>query len=429
MFQIILISFIGIFFTQASLAGDSKKAPQTLEEINADLLVKKAALEPFNPKDVKVDLESLGLDDVEKKPSEKELKKVEAIKEEEKPIPIVETEKPQEILPTGMFSKIKNIIQNVGKDEPSQAEIPVTTTTDIKKPSEKYLNLKKKKNLKRRLEAEKQKKWNEKQSEEKLEKLTELRKKYLEESSEEKVEGDERDEDFAESSKIIPQKKDLNPFRSEEMPAGPILNRYRSKEDLHIPLILTIKERIALLFSTISIGNVSAFNEAYKDIQNPNVQNETGDTILTYAIILKKYPIIASALAKGADPNMPNKLGYTPTNIAIELIDFKSFELLAQNKADLEYVDAFGRTYLMHASRTGLLPAVDLLISRRGADVNVMDHDGFTSLAIAYRHKKEIIVSYLLKHGAKTWIEKPYDAKQQSLINELESRWQNNPKQ
>lgn len=448
MFRIILISFISIFFAQASFAVD-QKAPQTLEEINAELLAKKAALEPFNPKDVKVDLESLGLDDVEKKPSEKlpEVvveKKVEEpkaeikeVKKEEKPAaqPVVaEPEKQKPAEPAqGMFSKIQNIIQNVGKDKNAPEIVlpptPTTTASDIKKPSEKYLNLQKKKSLKKRLEAEKQKKWNEKQNEEKLKKLAELRKKYLEEPKEEKFEGDEQDEDFVASNKIIPQKKDLNPFRSEEMPAAPILNRYRTKDDLHIPLILTIKERIALLFSTVSIGSVSAFNEAYKDIQNPNVQNETGDTILTYAIILKKYPIIASVLAKGADPNMPNKLGYTPTNIAIELLDFKSFELLAQNKADLEYIDAFGRTYLMHASRVGLLPAVDLLVSHRGLDVNAMDHDGFTSLAIAYRHKKEIIVSYLLKHGAKTWIEKPYDTQQQSLINELENRWQNNPKQ
>jgi len=458
MFRIILI--VGFFLAQNAFAQDQKK-PQTLDEINADLLAKKAALEPFNPKDVKVDLESLGLDDVDKKDKkivESPMEKAEnAAKEkplekppEALPQPAVPTPAPtpaalpvalptpavapevkaevkaqpapaQPTVPTqGIMDRIQKLLAKNPKTVPV---VPAPTTkADIKKPAQQYINSKKKKNLKARLEAEKKKKWSDEENEKKLKKLSALRKKYLEEAQPEKLDGDANDEDFSEAPKLIPQKKDLNPFRSEELPALPILDRYRSQEDLHIPLVLTIRERIGLLFSTVNIGSVSAFNEAYKDIQNPNVQNETGDTILTYAIIMKKYPIIASVLAKGADPDMPNKMGYTPAHIAIELQDFKSFELLAQNRANLDYTDGFGRTYLMHASRVGLLPAVDLLVTN-GADVNAMDNDGFTSLAIAYRHKQEIIARYLLKHGAKTWIEKPYNTQQQSLILELEDRW------
>lgn len=471
MFRIILISFVSVFFAQSVFAANSK-TPQTLDEINADLLVKKRSLEPFDPKAVKVDLESLGLDDVEKKDKklvESPMEKVDTAQKEKvnaekksmllpnpveplplpaalpTPAPTKKEEKAKEpVIPAetteGMFSRIQNMIKDktpnmppvfpFAKKDAEKSEavkaspiVAPTTKADIKKPTEKYLNSAKKQNLKKRIVAEKKKKWDEKESREKLKKLAQLRKKYLEESGEEKIEGAFEDEDFDESPKLIPQRKDLNPFRSDELPALPILDRYRTKEDLHIPLILTIKERIALLFNTVTIGNISAFNEAYKDIENPNVQNETGDTILTYAIILKKYPVVASILAKGADPNLPNKLGYTPAHIAIELQDFKSFEMLAENRADLDYVDAFGRNYLMHASRVGLLPAVDLLVSKNGTDVNVMDNDGFTSLAIAYRYKKEIVAKYLLKHGAKTWIEKPYNANQQSLIIELEDHW------
>ena len=66
---------------------------------------------------------------------------------------------------------------------------------------------------------------------------------------------------------------------------------------------------------------------------NPNITNDQGDTILTYAIFLKKYSVISSILAKGADPNLPNKLGHNPVSIAIELVDFQALELLAKNKA------------------------------------------------------------------------------------------------
>lgn len=76
----------------------------------------------------------------------------------------------------------------------------------------------------------------------------------------------------------------------------------------------------------------------------------------------------------------------------------------------------------MQAARVGFLPGVDLLVSR-GVDVNLMDNDGFSALAIAYRHKKEVIAQYLLKHGAKTWVEKTYDPTPQTMIQELEGRW------
>ena len=222
--------------------------------------------------------------------------------------------------------------------------------------------------------------------------------------------------------KLCHVKKDLNPFASEEMPALPILNRYRSGDNNHIPIILTPREKVDLLFKAISTNNVSFFNDSYRGVENPNVQNAFGDTILTYAMLMRRYSIVASIVAKGADVNRANKLGYTPVNIAIELLDFKLLEILVNNKADLNYLDAFGRSYLMHAARVGFLPAADLFLSN-GIDVNLMDKDGFTALAIAYRHNKEVIAQYLLKHGAKTWIEKPYDPKNQSLIQELENRW------
>lgn len=433
--------------SQPLLAADKKV--QSLEEINADLKVKKSALEPFDPKKVKVDLESLGLDDVEKKPEEK---KSVATELELPTLPLPDSKKPvaakaeevkkektpeaKEALPEGeslqdkkgsVLSKIQSFLHvGDGDKKSSEAkteEAPATSASDIKKPTEKYINSKKKQNLKKRLEAEKKRKWDEKKQQERSKKLQELRKKYIEEAEIDEKNPELQDEDFDTSEKILPQRKDLNHFLSEDQQPLPILERYRTSDNLHIPIILTLKERVDILFYTISIGSVSAFNEDYKDIQNPNVRNEVGDTILTCAILLKKYPIIASVLGKGANPNLPNKLGYNPLSIAIELLDFKSFELLANNKADLNYVDAFGRTYLMHAARLGFLPGVGLLVSR-GVDINVIDNDGFTALAIAYRHKQEAIAQYLLKHGAKTWVEKPYNPQQQSLIRELEDRWQ-----
>ena len=260
---------------------------------------------------------------------------------------------------------------------------------------------------------------NAKEQQEKLKKFEELKNFYL---SDLIANEDSAEEDFDNEDKIIPKRKELAPFAIEELPPLPILNRSRTPDNFHIPFVYTPKEYIDVMFSAISMGSVSYFNEAFKYVLNPNVKNDQGDTILTYAIFLKKYSVISSALSKGADPNLPNTLGHTPVSIAIELVDFQALELLEKNNADLKYKDAFGRTYLMHASRVGFLPAVDLLV-KNNLNINDMDDDGFTALSIAYRHRKELVVQYLLKNGAKTWIEKTYNPQKRYYIDELNNRW------
>jgi ankyrin repeat protein len=179
------------------------------------------------------------------------------------------------------------------------------------------------------------------------------------------------------------------------------------------------------LFKAIDQKDISYFNSAYADLESPDIKNFSGDTVLTYAILLQKHEVVASILSKGANPNLANSLGYTPLNIAIEMLDSTSFNLLVNANADVNYIDGFGRTYLMHAARVGFLTGADLLIEK-GVDVNAMDNDGFTALAIAYRHKRDLIVALLLKNGAKTWIEKSYDPKVESMMQELENRWNKN---
>ena len=260
---------------------------------------------------------------------------------------------------------------------------------------------------------------NAKEQQEKLKKFEELKNFYL---SDLIANEDSAEEDFDNEEKIIPKRKELAPFAIEELPPLPILNRSRTPDNFHIPFVYTPKEYIDVMFSAISMGSISYFNEAFKYVLNPNIKNDQGDTILTYAIFLKKYSVISSVLSKGADPNLPNKLGHTPVSIAIELVDFPALELLEKNNADLKYKDAFGRTYLMHASRVGFLPAVDLLV-KNNLNINDMDDDGFTALSIAYRHRKELVVQYLLKNGAKTWIEKTYNPQKRYYIDELNNRW------
>ena len=394
MFRILLITtqiFVGsLFCAQIAVGGEEKK----------------------------VDLESLGLDDVDKKPEAVEVKN-------EEPVAAQPSQAAEKI--EGIFSKIQNLVSEkvlplVKPEQEVQKE--VVEKKEVKKPQKKYLNAAKKRALKKQESLAKRREENERRQEEKLKKLNELREQYLKKA--EKYSDDHQnlsDEDFEKSDEIItPQKKNLNPFISDEVPPVPLLSQYRTSDNLHIPLTVTSQEKIDVLFNSIAEGIIAYFNAAYKNVENPNIKNSAGDSALTYAILLRRYPIIAAIISKGADLEMPNALGYNPTTIAIEMKDFKTFELLVNNKINLNYTDIFGQTYLMYATRAGFLSAVDLLLSR-GVDINAMDKDGNTALGIAYRYKREVIVKFLLKNGAQAWVEKKFEPKEQSIIKELENRW------
>lgn len=254
---------------------------------------------------------------------------------------------------------------------------------------------------------------------EKKERLSELREKYLI-----KVSDDGKFKDAREAI-IVPQKKQLSwgdSFsQTVDMPP-PLLSRDRSADNSHIPIIPTFEEKVASLFSSARTNDISAFNNSYAKIAIPDLKNRKGDTILTYAMLIRNHSVTSSILSKGADPDLPNALGHTPLDIAIENMDLKGVKIIIDNEANINYVDKYNRTFLMLAARKGYLPVVQML-AEHGAKINEVDSYGRTALTIAYRHKKEIIAKYLIINGAKAWIEKPYDSGDQKLIKELENRW------
>ncbi len=464
--------------------------PDSLEQINADLLAKKAKDEPFRDKDIKVDLESLGLDDLDARDN-KAKKVTDPTKKIENPSPVTATENiepakipnPQNNLeksqllppetvkkdsqssakPIGIFDKMKELSKNAEskikqevEEKQKTSSKPKTNQTFIQKdlsttkinqeitskeknvevqsPSQTkknlYVNSTKQKNLKKYESKKKleksQAETNEKKRKNNLEKLNRLRQKYLLKINGNQIhqaQSQNKDDDFEEVDQtIIPKRRNINKFSSYETPAPPILNRFRSHDNQNIPIILSNREKTDILFRSIGQNDISYFNSAFSDIENPNLRNDFGDTILTYSILMQKRDVIASILAKGADPDLANNLGYTPLQITIELLDLASFNLLINANANVNYVDGFGRTHLMHAARMGFLQAIDILI-KKGADINALDQDGFTALAIAQKYKQELAIALLLKNGAQPWVEKPYNPESESIMNQLNTRW------
>ncbi len=318
------------------------------------------------------DLESLGLDNVENKAN---FVKPLTVRQNKKTKQIVQKKAKKNLTPT--FSNKKNL-KLIGQK---------TIDSNTKKAKNRQLQ-----------EATETEEIDTKLNKEDLKTLEELRKIYVAKLQNSQTEYEDEDLDFSET--ILPHKKNLQSFATEELPPIPILNRSRSADNKHIPYVTTPNENVETMFLAIKLKDVNFFNEIFKYVQNPNISDNIGETVLTASILSRHYPMIASALAKGADPNMPNKLGYNPLTIAIELNDFQMVEMLVKNKADLFYKDTFNRTYLMQASRVGSLSVVDLLI-RYGIEIDAVDNDGLSALAIAQKYKQNLVMQYLIKNNAK----------------------------
>ena len=92
--------------------------------------------------------------------------------------------------------------------------------------------------LRSELERKERLAFNAKEQQEKLKKFEELKNFYL---SDLIVNEDSAEEDFDNEEKIIPKRKELAPFAIEELPPLPILNRSRTPDNFHIPFVYTPK--------------------------------------------------------------------------------------------------------------------------------------------------------------------------------------------
>jgi len=253
----------------------------------------------------------------------------------------------------------------------------------------------------------------------KTEKLEIIRQKYLQNSEEDGVyEGINR---YQIINKIVTRGKIPPKFINSELPP-PLLNRFRGEQNKNHPIIMSNSEKIDFMFKAIAENKIDEFNSLYSKIKDPNIKNSLGDSLLTFAILMRRYDAMFSLLSKGANPDLANDLGYTPLNIAIEMVDYGAASILIDMGANVNLIDDLGRTYLMQSARVGSLQITDLLISK-GVDVNIADKNGNMALEIAYKHKKDIIAKYLLKYGAKSWIKKSYNDDETSVVEDLFEKW------
>jgi ankyrin repeat protein len=126
--------------------------------------------------------------------------------------------------------------------------------------------------------------------------------------------------------------------------------------------------------------------------------------LLTMAVTMQCSKCVELLVAKDLD-----KAAYTGTLADIAVLgDVNAVRQMLDHGADVNAFDPFGRTPLMYAAVSDVLPldVVKLLIER-GAHVNAVDRHkeavdaGLTALDIAKRHGDTPIVELLVKSGAK----------------------------
>jgi ankyrin repeat protein len=133
-----------------------------------------------------------------------------------------------------------------------------------------------------------------------------------------------------------------------------------------------------------------------------------GEPALEMAVTMEGLKECSKCVALLVAKNL-DRASYTAAlaNIAV-FGDVNTIRMMLDHGADVNAVDPFGRTALMYAAASDLLPldAVKVLVEH-GANVNAKDDHkkggdfGLTALDIAKLHGDTLIVQYLIKAGAK----------------------------
>lgn len=141
-----------------------------------------------------------------------------------------------------------------------------------------------------------------------------------------------------------------------------------------------------------------------EEINYPVTSN--GETLLHLAVTLKnssdKTKIISRLLALGADINRRDNTGRLPIHLSVRAHEYPSletFEILVQNKADVNSLDT-NENNIAHLIMGYVKPDVLQRLIEKGVDINKANAQGETPLLIAAAKGNEQNVNVLIENNA-----------------------------
>uniref|UniRef100_A0A8C6NI18 Arf-GAP with coiled-coil, ANK repeat and PH domain-containing protein n=1 Tax=Nothobranchius furzeri TaxID=105023 RepID=A0A8C6NI18_NOTFU len=146
----------------------------------------------------------------------------------------------------------------------------------------------------------------------------------------------------------------------------------------------------------LSPSDIVQKNNTHKEEEEEDLSGLHPGALLYRSAALQNFPVMADALAHGADANWVNlaEESSTPLIQAVSVNALAACEFLLQNGANVNQVDSNGRGPLHHATILGHTGLVCLFL-KRGADYNARDKNQKDPITIAVDNANADIVTLL----------------------------------
>lgn len=169
---------------------------------------------------------------------------------------------------------------------------------------------------------------------------------------------------------------------------------YAPPNDHLIPVTFAPEIDIKTFYYTKHAENTHILRALLGQINDINMQDQNGNTLLIYAIAYSNHDALILLLHHGIDPEITNNSGFTPLHLASYLADEISAIALIQNGANVNIVDSKGNTPIMYAAATGNINIVKRLLDN-SALLNVVNSNGLTVLDFADTAPNRVIREYI----------------------------------
>ena len=113
-------------------------------------------------------------------------------------------------------------------------------------------------------------------------------------------------------------------------------------------------------------------------VDNINLQDAEGKTLLIYAALYERYEVIKYLLAQNADVQAQDKNQYTALHFAVQTNNVNTIKLLIEAGANVNAKEKFGNSPLMKCNNNTPKEVIEILLNN-GADPTLKNNFGVSA--------------------------------------------------